>query len=53
MISTLQDLVKQSEAIVNIDTNLNLDNESPSYKPLINEKLDYQWRLGKLYKARK
>ena len=54
MISALQDLVKQAEAITNIDTSLNLDHMSPSYKPIPNEKLDYyQWRPGKLYKTRK
>ena len=53
MISVLQDLLKQAEAIANIDTNLNLDHMSPSYKPMPNEKLDYQWRPGKLYKTRK
>ena len=50
MISALQDLVKQAEAIANIDTGLNLDHMSPSYKPMPNEKLGYQWRSGKLYK---
>ena len=44
MISALQDLVKQAEAIANIDTNLNLDHMPPSYKFMPNEKLDYQWR---------
>ena len=53
MISALQDLVKQAEDIVNIDTGLNLDHMSPSYKPMPNEKLGYQWRPGKLYKTRK
>ena len=33
MISVSQDLVKQAEAIANIDTNLNLDHMSPSSKP--------------------
>ena len=42
MISALQDLVKQAEAIANIGTSLNLDQMSPSYKPMPNEKLDYQ-----------
>ena len=53
MISALQDLVKQAEAIANIDTNLNLDHMSPSYKPMPNENLDYQWSPGKLHKTRK
>ena len=53
MISALQDLVKQAEAIANIDTDLNLVYMSPSCKPMPNEKLDYQWRPGKLYKTRK
>ena len=53
MISALQDLVKQAEAIANTDTSLNLDHMSPSYKPMPNEKLDYQWRPGNLYKTRK
>ena len=53
MISALQDLVEQAEAIANIDTNLNLDHMSPSYKNMTNEKLDYQWRSGELYKTRK
>ena len=48
MISALQDLVTEAEAILNIDTNLNLDHMSPSYKSMPNEKLDYQWRPGKL-----
>ena len=46
-------MVKQAEAIANIDTNLNLDHMSPPYKPKPNKKLDYQWRPGKLYKTRK
>ena len=41
MISASQNLVKQAEAIANIDTNLNLDHVSPSYKPMPYEKLDY------------
>ena len=53
IISALQDLVEQAEAIANIDTNLNLDHMSPSYKTMTNEKLDYQWRSAKLYKTRK
>ena len=53
MVSALQDLVKQAEAIANIDINPNLDYISPSYKPMPNEKLDYQWKPGKLYKTRK
>ena len=53
MISQLQDLEKQAEAIANIDTNLNLDHMSPSYKPMPNGKLDYHWRRGKLYQTRK
>ena len=53
MISALQDLVKQAETVANIDTNLNLDYMSLSYKSMPNEKLDYQWRPGKLYKTRK
>ena len=44
MISALQDLVKQEETIANIDTNLNLNYKLPSYKPMPNERLDYQWR---------
>ena len=48
MISALQDLVTEAEAIPNINTNLNLDHMSPSYKSMPNEKLDYQWRPGKL-----
>ena len=48
MISALQDLVTEAEAILNIDTNLNLDHMSPSYKSMPNEKLDYQWRPEKL-----
>ena len=40
LISALQDLVKQAEAIANIDTNLNLDQMLPSYKPMPNEKLE-------------
>ena len=48
MISALQDFMKQAEAIPNTDTNLNLDHMSPSYKSMPNEKLDYQWRPGKL-----
>ena len=53
IISASQDLVKQAEAIANIDTNLNLDHMSPSHKNMTNEKLDYQWRPGELYKTRK
>ena len=53
MISALQDLVEEAEAISNIDTNLNLDHMSPSYKNMTNEKLDYQWRPEELYKTRK
>ena len=53
MILASQALVRQAEAIANINTNLNLDHMSPSYKPMPNEKLDYQWRPGKLYKTRK
>ena len=45
--------MKQAEAIANIDTDLNLDYMSPSYKPMPNGKLDYQRRPGKLYKTRK
>ena len=45
MLSALQDLLKQAEAIAYIDTNLNLDHISPFYKPMPNEELDYQWRL--------
>ena len=48
---TLQDLMKQAEAIANIATNINLDYMSPSYKPMPNEKLVYQWKPGKLYKT--
>ena len=44
MISALQDLVKQEEAIANIDTKLNLNYKLQSYKPMPNERLDYQWR---------
>ena len=40
MISASQNLVKQAEAIANIDTNLNLDQMLPSYKPMPNEKLE-------------
>ena len=43
-----EDLVKQAEAIANVDTNLNLDYMLSSYKPMPNEKLHYQWRPGKL-----
>ena len=53
MISTFQNLLKQTEAIADIDTNLNLDHMSPSYKSMPNEKLVYQRRPGKLYKTRK
>ena len=40
MISLLQDLVKQAEAIPIIESNLNLDHMSPSYKHMPNEKLN-------------
>ena len=38
MTSALQDLMKQAEAIPNIDTNLNLDHMSPSYKSMLIQK---------------
>ena len=43
-----EDLVKQAEAIANVDSNLNLDYMLSSYKPMPNEKSHYQWRPGKL-----
>ena len=49
MISALQqDLVKQGEAISNIDTNLNLDYLSSSYKLMPNEKFDYLMETRKV-----
>ena len=42
---------KKAEAIAKIDTNLNLESMSPSYKSVPNEKLYYQWRPRKLYKT--
>ena len=53
MTLALQDLVKQAEVIANIDNNLNLDHMSPSYKHVPNEKLNYQWRPGKMDKTHK
>ena len=48
MILAREDLVKQAEAIANVDTNLSLDYILSSYKPMPNEKSYYQWRPGKL-----
>ena len=48
MILAQEDLVKQAEAIANVDTNLSLDYILSSYKPMPNEKSYYQWRPGKL-----
>ena len=53
MISLLQDLVKQAEAIPIIESNLNLDHMSPSYKHMPNEKLNQQWWPEKLDKTHK